>query len=282
VRASFVILGFVVLSGAASANLCEEEFYSDAERLQRIVEGNQGFRTSRRLSETDVAASGTAEASYQTVLGSGFLPNLKKTAASGGTWLDVGIGEGNAARDALVNPEYAKLRFLGVGPFMKPEWVEAWEPLLRDAGARAEVRFDVVEKALAGKRAFADVATDVYGALSYTTEFDRTLFQELDSLKEGGNLFFALQKFVSNEDLYLKIARPDGTAVTLLDFLGSIRGIRVVKIETTGLRSIAVHLERTGDALEIPSLKLSKLNSERNPPRRTYVWDPKAKRIGSP
>ena len=162
------------------------------------------------------------------------------------------------------------LRVHSVAPYSPQHVLDQWEGLTKTRGPDLKITHDVFESIAPGIKNTVRIATDIYGALSYRTDFDLALRDVLSTLETGGDLFFVLQKFISNADLLTKILDVDGLPITMEAYLRKFQGVELVSSELTADRTVAFHLRRTEGPLVTPRLKLIGLDGEKTPPRRTY------------
>lgn len=258
---------------AIAGRKCTDILAYEKEQIRKTVINNE-FRVTRRLTQETASLDPNGEISYETLAGPGFMDELRREAAVGGTWLDVGIGEGNAMREALARSDLAGLKLYGVAPFSPLHVIERWEKLKLQHAGRVVIDENVLNDVAKGLRAKVAIATDIYGALSYVPDFDVALRQVLDSLEPKGELFLVLQKFAMNDDLFTRIRDKAGGNVTMEAFLGQIQGIELVSSQVTANRSKAFRIRRTSGPIVVPELKLKDLDAEKTPPRRTYQIAP--------
>ncbi len=134
--------------------------------------------------------------SYEEALGAHtteVLMNYFCTLSTDSFWLDGGAGQANFYFDYLKNPRFSsksKAKFIGINASLPPnfEKLRDWEtnsprsfayyPLCKVEDFNA----DEFENKI-------DLITDIYGALSYTGDLSKVLYQYMKILKVGGKLF---------------------------------------------------------------------------------------------
>ncbi len=258
---------------AFGARKCTDVLGFEKEQIRNTVINNE-FRITRTLTQEVADLDPKGEISYETLAGPGLMDVLRQKASAGGTWMDIGIGEGNAMREALSRADLAGLKLHGVAPYSPLHVIDRWATLQNRYAGRVVIEEKVLEEVAKNVQGKIAVATDIYGALSYVPEFDVALKQVLESLEPEGEFFFVLQKFVMNEDLITRIRDQADHPVTMEAFLGRIQGIELVSSQVTADRSKAFRVRRTSGPIVVPELKLKDLDGDKTPPRRMYQIAP--------
>ncbi len=197
-----------------------------------------------------------------------------------GVFLDIGFGQGDAIRSAYLELEREGLplpRFFGVSTDPLPQRPLIHE-FLRSAGDRVQlIPNHTVEELRSGEVPPVDVATDMYGAISYTRDLSLTLTRELELLRPETGELFLFMGLESPQDSggyspATVILDQRGQKVRIDDYLRSIQGIEVVTANVGifgGIITLRGRIRRTTGPIVVPPLELVKYYSD-SPPLREF------------
>lgn len=187
----------------------------------------------------------------------------------GGTWLDLGSGEGVAISSYYSDyaPWDTKLKAFGITYTINPNFISNF--IKPDQATFMIGRFfeDIPQTEIPR----TNVITDFYGVLSYTLKFDLALYKALKSLKTKGVLY--IHNGPNDESRLLTSFYNGPILLNLVEFLKLIPGIKVEAIETkfnpTGNLNIKITKLRDIKAFEIPKLQLIRITDD-SPPVRVF------------
>ena len=232
----------LVLALAGSADAGSRGEAADlCERI--IIEG--GFVKSRGLLK------------YVTLLGPSFMTDVARLGPRG-IWADMGAGRGDAVREyknwggragvmAASFESLETLRLLGEVP----------------EGMRIlDGRF--VEDIPPSELGRADVITDVYGAMSYSSRIDKVLERYFRMLKPGGAIY--LHSF----EAHTVVTGPGGTNLFLREWLQTLPGVHAERTWRMVDFGETIRLTLDGSEPFIPTLVLREA-SEGWPPSRAFA-----------
>lgn len=252
-----------------------------AMKMARKTVSLNGFETGRALRGPYV--SGTIDSPYEAYLGSDFVDSLTRLKAGDG-WMDMGSGDGAAASEFLHT-------FHGASPGEAPNVtavayahadttaLERTFPTFRGLYGRY---LETIPDRTLGR---AKVISDLFGPLSYTTQFDRVLQRYGDMLEVGGEVY-AYLGFRSHLPLdpsgVARTDRPDHGLARIqgTEFLRAL-GERLVGLRIEGevgkpqlfdgAKSARLKLTKTAETVVVPELKLHTFLAD-SPPVREYSF----------
>ncbi len=195
---------------------------------------------------------------YALELSPAFKADLE-TLGRDGAWLDIGCGEGLAAREYFARGGQARVVGVDLGE-LRPD-VAAELAGQRFAFERGSVTQLPTEQKF-------DIVTDVFAAASYDRSLTATLQRSLELLKPGGRFYLRAG------DAETRVCLPDRTVLGLCDWLRSIPGLRVEELteRTGGPMTFLLTLE-PGVAVKVPDVSLVAEHSFR-PPSRVFLAEP--------
>lgn len=239
------MLGLVLAAGlmtfslpAGAADQCARIFDLDhAAVLQRIA--NNKFETARNIFE------------YQSLLHPGFIHSLKAL-RSDQHWVDLGAGKAKAQidflksfRDASQAPHNTAVAYKLDRWFRPPHFF-----------GKLEVKEGAFENQDTSHWKKADLATDLFGVLSYTHDFSLSLQKIVDLLQVQGELYIMTTPwrthFVSQ-----------GRSLRLEEFLKEIPGLRIEGEYGT------LKVTKLVEKVQVPQLELTEIQDEA-PPSRVF------------
>lgn len=207
-------------------------------------------------------------AEYRFFLGPGFFRRLKALGPQD-HWMDIGAGSANAMNDYF---HYAQKGLLPM-PRMTAVTISAAPIKRRSLFRSRKFRYWAgrpFEEYPDRELGHADLLTDLFGATTYSLRFDVVLEKMARRLKPEGIAYFSIKT------AKLVIRAGSGKRIKVKDWLGAIKGIRIIEarryyhfLENSLLR---VAFQRTTAPLETPPLELVALehNDASPSPRRTY------------
>jgi len=275
------------------------------EKLNRLVQSNS-FEVRREF------------ANYTELFPQSFLNNISKLGADG-HWVDAGSGEGFAVEDfqsgtvlhfesfvknaessfwqrrrILINKqdvEQASRELNRRAPNEKPRitaiafQMERKPPQIPRVDFKIGRFFEDIPDSEIGQ---ADIISDLYGVMSYSSQVDQVVKKYHKILKPGGRAYIFLGDYVESPyehtGWYASIPKSEVTLkknqkTSLLDWLMSVKGFRATVehrlVEITGrsvphlIQRSTLVLEKISDELEIPELRLLG-SDEAKPPIRNF------------
>lgn len=234
-----MILVFSIFTGslAPAAALCSEIWRSPVAVAKSVLKNK--FVTDRDL------------ISYKQELHSDFSKSIDALGPDG-HWIDLGAGKALAQIDFLRKFRGSREAPLVTAVAYK---LDRWFAPPRFAG-KLQVKEGVFEEQSVQEWTRADIITDLFGVLSYTTDFTRAFSQALNLLKLNGELYITTTPWATRFNVH-------GSSMALIDFLSSIDGLRVEG------RFGVIKITKEKEFIQVPSMILTRFE-ENLPPHRTF------------
>lgn len=263
------LLSLLILSGFPVAThaqpTCEQLFLTGVpskvasdlseKAVKNLKKYDQLFTTTRGISE------------YRKAFGESFSNSLKRLIEKGGHWIDSGGGEGFAIRNFLSSADGKNIHASLIS-------------LETSAGPQENLKIfkgRFLENIPTNEFEKADLITDLFGPLAYSSSPDLVLQKYFDLIKEDGEiyLFLGAQHEIFGQTNYIMTA--DGRRLNLSDWIKQIPGIEsdlvVVRRDDDGHTSEKWTLKLTrkkGAQVQIPKVEMIHLK-EGAPPKMTFA-----------
>lgn len=237
-----VFFSFLVADTGWAANIkCDQLFFGRG-GISRAIKWNW-FVTGRNLSD------------YRQGFHNDFTTSLQSLKANE-TWIDLGAGKGNAAIDYLKETTEPRLR---ANVLLIAYKLDRWFGIPKFNSKLSVIEGKLFEEIPSVQLPRATLITDFFGVLSYTRDLSRSLSLVFDRLEIGGELYVHTLNASTLIDFQNKV-------YSITDFLKSIDGIKV-----EGKFGI-LKITKMADDVQIPELRLTRLDEEVVPPFRRYSY----------
>lgn len=223
--------------------------------IEKILVTNR-FATERSL---DIGT----ESSYAAVIGMPFIQELL-AAGPGFRWTDIGMGEGKAQLGLAKSPQFYDPRIKMRGIAIRFPWDRVTPKSRQSLEALiAAGRLEIIERNLfdlpPDKKGSEDLVSDVFAAITYHHELDKTLHAAIDLLVPGGKFYSSAVIRAMGEGC-LRIFDSSGKDLPLNGYLAQIEGVALLREREFLLDSEQeLHqfsLKRTEGEIRVPPLKL--------------------------
>lgn len=191
------------------------------------------------------------------------------TFPSDGIWMDMGAGEARAMLSYLAELKSAvgvgQRQLLAIGASIPENNENDIRLAQREDRGRFYYIESYIEKLEFADLPKADLITDVYGPLSYSSSLSQILLRYIAQLKVGGDLFI----LADPSNTLIRHPEKDGL-LDLLDYLRLVKGVRVVEAHDLG-KGVSIHIQRTEGEIVVPAVRLKAAEST-IPPQFLYEF----------